>query len=417
MNDALAPFRHPAFRLLFTGRFVAFLGNAIAPVAVAFAVLDLTGSAADVGLVLAARSLALVLLLLLGGVWADRLPRHRVLVTANVVSGATQAVATVLLLTGGAGVGHLAVLEALNGAASAFVFPAAAGLTPQTVPTGLLQPANALLRLGLGAGTIGGAAVGGAVVAAFGPAWGLAVDAATFCLAAVCFAAMRVASTEPLERPDLVRDLRDGWHEFASRTRLWVVVLAFCAMNASLAAGFSTLGPVVADATIGRAAWGLVLAAQSTGMVLGGLASLRLRPARPLVVGVAASLLTAPLLLTLRLRPLALPLLAAALLAGVGIEVFAVLWDTALQQHVPLGALSRVSAYDMLGSVAIVPVGQALAGPLAALVGTRTTILGAALLILLAGVAPLAVPSVRALRRRERDPAPAGDPVTGRSTC
>ena len=186
-----APLREREFRLLFAGRTVSLLGNAIAPVALAFAVLDLTGSKTDLGLILAAREIPLVVFLLAGGVWADRLPRNRVMVGAN-VSGLSQATVAALLIVGEAEIWQLAALAAVNGGASAFYFPASGGAVPQTVPESMLQEANALLSLTVNATQIAGAAVAGFLVAAFGSGIGIAVDAAAYLLAAMILAAMRL---------------------------------------------------------------------------------------------------------------------------------------------------------------------------------------------------------------------------------
>src|SRR5262245_61755300 len=180
------------FRFLFLGRTTSFVGNAFANVALAFAVLDLTGSRADLGLVLAARTFPQVLFLLVGGIWADRLPRNQVMVLSNVVSGLSQGVVALLLLTGSAEVWQLATLGAVNGLSSAFFFPAASGIVPQTVPERMLQPANALLRLGINASWIVGAAAGGLVVAATSPGVAIAFDSATFLLAAILTALIRL---------------------------------------------------------------------------------------------------------------------------------------------------------------------------------------------------------------------------------
>jgi MFS family permease len=173
-GSSTAPLREREFRLLFAGRTVSLVGTAIAPVALAFAVLDLTGSKTDLGLILAAREVPLIVFLLVGGIWADRLPRNRVMVGANVVSGLTQATAAALLITGNAEIWHLAALAALNGSASAFFFPASAGVVPQTVPAPLLQQANAFLALAVNGAMIGGAAAAGFLVAAFGAGWAIA---------------------------------------------------------------------------------------------------------------------------------------------------------------------------------------------------------------------------------------------------
>lgn len=282
------PLTWPAFRWLVAARTTSLLGNSVAPVALAFAVLDLTGRAVDVGLVVAARSLANVLLLLFGGVLADRLPRQLLLVGSSLAAAATQAAVAGLVLSGEATVPTLAVLSAVNGAVAAVAFPAAAALTPQTVPPALLQPANALLRLGTNTSAIGGATAGGLLIAAAGPGYGLAVDAATYALAAGLFSRIRLTGrVAPAASSSVLVDLRDGWAEFTARRWTWVVVAQFTVVNAAFLGTTAVLGPVVADQSVGRAAYGLVLAAQTAGLLLGGLVALRWQPDRPLRAGVA----------------------------------------------------------------------------------------------------------------------------------
>jgi MFS family permease len=301
-QTSLAPLAYQPFRWLLAARTTAVLGNFVAPVAVAFAVLDLTDSPAALGLVLAARSLPQVAFMLAGGVVADRWPRHTVVIVAAAVSAITQAVAAAAVLAGSASVGLLVAIEAVNGAAAAFIFPAAAGLTPLTVPQTMLQQANALLRMGMSGGMILGSALGGILVAAVGPGWGLAVDAATFAFAALLLVPLRVPRGTRLETTSPWQDLRDGWSEFSSRTWVWTVVLAFAVVNGGYAATMGVLGPVIADVTIGRAGWGVVLAAQSVGLVVGGLISLRISMRHPLRVGLLAVLLAAPFLVLLGKR-------------------------------------------------------------------------------------------------------------------
>lgn len=401
MSPALAPLSHAPFRWLLASRSTAVLGNFIAPIAIAFAVLDLTGSPAALGLVLAARSLPQVAFLLLGGVVADRFPRRTVIIVAATASALSQAIAATAVLTGSATVAMLAAVEAVNGAASAFIFPAAAGLTPLTVPSTMLQPANALLRMSMSGGMILGSALGGALVAVTGPGWGLAVDAITFGLAAILMVPLRIAPTIRHETTSTWHDLREGWSEFSRRTWVWTVVLAFALVNAGVAATMGVLGPVIADDSIGRASWGLVLAAQSAGLVLGGLVSLRLAMRHPLRTGLLAVLLAVPFFLMLALAPALLPLALLALVAGVGIEVFAVGWDVSLQENVPTSHLSRVYSYDMLGSFAMIPLGQAVVGPAAAAFGAATTVLAVVAVSIACLLAALAVPSVRNLGRSE----------------
>jgi hypothetical protein len=408
------PLAHRQFRLLLAGRGVAMLGTSIAPVAIAFAVLDLTGSAAALGVVLAARSVPQVVLMLVGGIISDRFDRSRVLVAANLVAGGAQAIAATLLLSGAASVPALAALEAVNGAASALVFPAAAALTPQTVPGAVLQQANATLRLVINAAVIAGASAGGLLVGYVGPGWGLAVDAVAYVVAAMLFARMvlrdqgavgagsaAAGATATFAARQVWTELVVGWREVASRTWLWAVVLAFGFANAAQAAGWHTLGPVVADRTFGPQGWGLVLAAQTAGMFAGGLALLRFRPRRPLFFGCAVILLWVPMLVVLAVNPVLALLLPVAFIAGLGFEAFGVFWDLSLQQNIPSDRLARVYSFDAVGSYAMIPIGQLAAGPIAALAGVESGVLACAVVVAVAISSTLLVPSVRRLERSD----------------
>lgn len=397
-RDTLQPLSFPAFRFLLFGRLADNIANAVASLALVFAVLDLGGTPSQLGLVLACRTVPLILLILFGGVIADRLPRHLVLIVGNTVSALTQALVAVLLLTGSADLWTIAAIEAVNGSAGAFLFPAASGLTPQTVPAAHLQPANALLRLTHNMSFITGAAGGGLLVAAAGSGWAFAVDAALYAASAVLLSRIRLPRSERLATTNVLQELREGWTEFRCRTWVWVIVVVFSFVNAAQAAGFSTLGPVVADETIGRAAWGFVLASLTAGMFAGGLLALRGRWQRPLYVGTACILLEVPLLLVLGLEPTLVLLLTTAFFAGLGMETFTVAWDVSMQSNIPEDKLSRVYAYDWFGSLVFIPVGQTLAGPVSAVVGVPRTIVGSGLVVLVATLVALTVPSVRHLR-------------------
>ena len=405
---ALAPLRHREFRLLFTGRATTILGSAMAPVALAFAVLDITGSKTDLGLVLAARALPQLLFLLVGGIWADRLPRHRVMVASDLVSGASQAAVAALLITGNAEIWHLVAFGIVNGTSTAFFFPASQGIVPQTVPPGLLQQANALLRLVLNGSFIGGAALGGLLVAAFGSGTAIAIDSVTFFAGAVFIGAMRLPASLRLESTTFLVDLAVGWKEFRARTWLWVIVLQFSFVNAVESGALYVLGPVVAEEELGGARdWGLIVAAQAVGMVAGGLVGLRFQPRRMLLAATLAILLMPGVLVTLGF-PLALPvIIGAAFLAGVGIEMFSILWDTTMQQQIPGEMLSRLYSYDMVGSLALVPIGYAVAGPVAEVLGVQTTLWAAAGVAVAATLPVLLVRDVQRLERK-----PVLEPVT-----
>jgi MFS family permease len=401
VREALAPLSYREFRLLFLGRAVSFAGTAMAPVALAFAVLELDGSATDLGLVLTLAILPQLVFLLVGGVVADRLPRHLVMVSSNVLSGLAQAAAAVLLLSGRAEIWQLAVVAVVRSVATSFFFPAQQGIVPQTVPRWLLQPANALLRLTLNAVTIGGAALGGAIVATAGPGWAIGFDAATYLVAALILALMRVPA-HARSASSFLGELRLGWVEFSSRTWIWVVVLGFAFSNAASSASTQVLGPVVAREELGGAAvWGIALAAQGLGLVLGGLLALRIRPSYPLRVGVGVMVLLVPPLVLLALEA-PWPLLAVSMIGGgVAIELFSVFWDTSLQGHVPNEVLSRVSAWDALGSIVLMPAAFAVVGPLSSAIGISSTLWLCAGIVGVAITAQLLSRSVRLLPRPE----------------
>jgi MFS family permease len=401
----LGPLREREFRLLFTGRTISMAGSAMAPVALAFAVLDLTGSKSDLGLVLAARQLPQIVLLLFGGVWADRLPRHRIMVWSNLVSGASQATVAALLLTHHASIGILAAFAAINGSSSAFFFPASTGIVPQTVPDPLLQQANATLRLALNATNIGGAALGGVIVAAAGPGYAIAIDAASYALAALALQAMRVRPPERTGATSMLHELHAGWRDFWSRPWLWAIVIQFGLVNAAYTGALLVLGPAVAKSHLGGpAAWAAVLVAMQVGLICSGLVLLRWRPQRILRTATLAVFGFALPLVALA-RPEALVVvLAAAFAAGVCSEIFGVLWDTTYQQEIPRNMLSRLSAYDALGSWVLMPVGFAVAGPVSSVVGTRATFLGSAALIVVATALTFLSRDVRTLERLRPQP-------------
>ncbi|MGH3072864.1 MAG: MFS transporter [Gaiellaceae bacterium] len=402
MRRSTAPLRERDFRLLFAGRTTSLVGSAIAPVALAFAVLDLTGSKTDLGLILACREVPLVVFLLVGGIWADRIPRNKVMMSANVVSAFAQGSAAALLISGNAEVWHLAALAAVNGGSSAFYFPASAGVIPQTVPAPLLQQANALLQLAMNSAMIGGAALAGFLVAGVGPGWAIAIDGATYLLGAVFVALMRLPAVLREEAANFVHELAVGWREFRSRTWLWVIVLQFSFLLMVTMGAFSVLGPIVANEELGGAkAWGAILTAQAAGLVAGGLLGLRFRPRRMLVAATFGILAIPAPLIALGF-PLGVPaLMAVAFAAGVGNEVFGLLWHTTMQQEIPADKLSRAYSYDALGSIGLVPLGYALAGPVADAIGVRATLWGAAAIGVAVTLAVLAVKDVRTLERRQ----------------
>ncbi|MEU8951435.1 MFS transporter [Streptomyces sp. NPDC048489] len=403
------PLGHRPFRRLAAGRALVYCANAMAPVVLAFAVLDASGSATALGLVVGARSVANVALLPAGGVVADRIRRTLVVRGSALAACATQTAIAVSVLLGLTSLPLLTVLSVLNGALAALSLPASAALTPQTVPAGLIRPAGALMRMGTNLGMIAGVSLGGAVAAGWGAGWGLACSAAAFGAAAWCFLGVRTADpgTPAPGRTRPLRELRSGWREFTARRWVWIVVAQFMVVNAVVAGGVQVLGPAVADATFGRGAWGAVLAAQMAGALLGGVVAARSRARRILLVGVAAVAVEALPLVVLAQGGGALLLGAAMFANGVALEQFGVAWDVSLQENIPADRLARVYSYDALGSFVALPVGEMAAGPVAAHAGTGGALLGGAALVVCATAAALCSTQVRSLTAAPHRPSAA----------
>ena len=404
LRRRLGPLEERPFRLLFLGRTTSMLGGAFAPVALAFAVIDdLEGSASQLGLVLAATWVPQIVFILVGGVWADRLPRQLVMVGTDLLMAAAQGAVAVLLLTGTAEIWHLVALQLVRGAASAFFFPASTGLVPQVVSAPRLQQANALLRLSNSAVWIVGAASAGVVVAAAGSGWALAFDAATFLGSAAFLVRIEIPERVRAVRSTMIDELREGWSEFRSRTWLWAIVVQFMFVNGFAHSIYLVLGPIVAKESLGGAeAWGLIVACEAAGLVVGGLLVLRTRPQRILLVATLAIFLMVPVYVLLAEQAPVLVIAAGALIMGIGIEVFGVLWDTSLQQQIPHDRLSRVSSWDALGSFVCIPIGFAVAGPISDALGVETTLLLAAVVVVVATSLVLLVREVRTLRRLDQ---------------
>jgi len=406
--------------LLIIGQTISSAGNAVAPIAIAFAVLQLTGSARDLGLVVAGRSAALAVCVLFGGVLADRIPRQAVLIGGALIAGVSEAATAALLLSHTARIGEVAALQVVNGATSAFVFPAAQGALPQSVSAEHLHRANVVSRMCGNATSILGAAAGGILVAAAGPGWAVAGDSATFFASAAFFGLLRLTritrgaseaetgtETGAAEKSGIFHELAVGWADFRSRTWLWSIVLQFCFVNVAIGGVVDVLGPLTAKVDLGGAhAWGLIMSAFSAGFLAGGLLASRLRYVRrPLLIATFGSLFMGPFLALIAI-PAVLPVLClGSFAAGIGTEVFGVEWSVTLQRQVPADRLARVVSYDMLGSIVCLPLGQAVIGIVQSAIGLRTSVLICVGLAVVPSLAVLGVRDVRTLPGETRQPA------------
>jgi hypothetical protein len=387
------------FRLLFAARTVSALGNRLSPIALAFAVLELTGSATDLGIVIAANEGATVVFFLAGGVWADRFSRSRILFLTDLVQGAAQAGSAALLLSGTARIWQLALLAAVYGAANGIWTPALRGVVPSTVSAQHLQQANSLLSLSTNTMGIAGPALGGVLVVAGSPGAALAFDAATFLVSAILVGSMRLGVVPRTDGESFAVALRSGWQAFRSRQWLWASVLLFCLGNFMDAGPFYVLGPIVARVHLGGAgAWATILTAEAIGSVIGSLLALRIRPSRPLLwtnIGWAVSVI--PLFLLALPAPLWL-LAVTSVGSGATLSILLTLWFTVMQTKIPTESLSRVSSYDELGSFIFQPLSFALVGTIAMHLSVPTTILLSAIGCTLVAGAGVATPSIRNLR-------------------
>ncbi|WP_205472715.1 MFS transporter [Nocardioides sp. SYSU D00038] len=405
--------RHAPFRWLVAGAAVNSLGNGIAPVALAFAVLDLGGDATDLGVVVGLYALADVLMVLFGGVLGDRFERRTVMQLSMVGAGLAQGTAAFLLVTDAATVWLLAGVGMLIGALGALGGPSSAAITPQTVPPGLLRQAVVWRRLAQNTAVILGSGAAGLLVVGVGSGWALAVDAATFLAAAVAFGRVRVpAATEPVAGGSLRRDVAEGFREVVRHTWLWLLLLQAMLYHLFYGGAQGVLGPIVVGDEIGRAAWGYALAAMMTGFVVGGLVTVRWRPRRALHVGTWFLALTAAFPLAIAVSDSLTLVLLGAFLHGFGLEIFSVGWDLSIQENVRPDKLARVYSFDMVGSYVARPVGLALTGPVAEVVGYRAWLAVVAAVIAASVLASLLNHDVRHLERRPEDAEDAEDAGT-----
>lgn len=390
------------FRFQFLASASSVIGDNLVSVALAFAVLKLTGSAADLGLVLAARTLTLVIFLLLGGVWADRIPRQQLMMLSDLGRASTQGALALLVISGRAELWHFVVLEALNGAATAFFHPAQTGLTPKTVSPARLQQANALLSLTHSSAGIIGPVIAGVLVATVGAGWALAIDALTFLASAAFLLQIKLpASAQKVERTTLLKDLAKGWSEVRSRKWLWISILNFMVFQLLALPAFFVLGPFISERAFGgAAAWAAIIAAAGIGAVIGDFASMKIEPRRPLRAAYLSTLLAPPVLVLLGVEAPVWVIAIAAVPWGVAMTFFNTLWFTVLQVHVPDESLSRVSSYDWLGSTALRPLGFALVGPVAAWLGTGATLITVAIVITAMELGTAFIPSIATLSRQ-----------------
>jgi MFS family permease len=388
-------FHERNFRLLFAGRAISYVGTYLAPIAVAFAVLDLGGGATAVGLSFAAWTIAQVAALAFGGVIGDRLPRRTVMIAGDSASFVVRALMGVLLISGNAQIWELIVLQALGGASVALYNPAFYGLVREIVRPQLLQQANGYLAIARYAAFPVGAALGGTIVATVGSGTALLFDAATYGASALLLSQIHVTSLARASG-SFLRELRDGWSAFVEHQWLWVVVLWIALYFLITYAPFFVLGPYIAKHSMnGAGTWGIVVTGEGIGALVGGLAGLRIRPRRPLLAVCLLFLPTAIQSVLLAFHTRVELLALAAALAGFAFSCGSVIWDTAVQRTIAPDKLARVAAYGWMGAMIFLPAGYALAGPISNIVGMRAYLLFGAVWLVASTLAVVQLRSVR----------------------
>ena len=409
----VAVLRHRDFRFLWLAQSASVLGDRVVTIALALFVIEETGSASDLGLVLAAGALPLIGFLLIGGVWADRLPRHRLMIVTDLARFVLHAVLAGLILAGSVRIWELVVVEALFGTAEAFSRPAAAGLVPQTVPEAEIQEAKAITAMFENTAEFLGPALGTALVLGIGAGPAFALDAATFLLSAALLTQVRPrprGAAAPAARASLVAELRDGFRAVRARSWVWGTLAAFSvALFAGLAPWF-VLGPGVAREQYGTiAVFGIVASALGAGTIAGSVIGARWRPRHPMRLAMLAIVLW-PLSIILYAAGLTLAIvIPATVIAGAGVALFDVWWETALAERIPPELLSRVSSYDWMVSLGLLPLGLLVAGPLAATFGSVDVLLGGSAIAVAAYLAGLLPRGTRMLERLGE--ASAGRPI------
>ena len=399
------PLRHTSYRWLLSGVAVNSLGNGIAPVALAFAVLDLGGDASDLGVVVGLYALADVASVLFGGVLGDRLPRTVMMQGSSALAAVAQGLVAASLVGGWSSIPLLAALGMVNGALGALGGPSSSAITQQTVPAELLRTAITWRRISQNVAVIVGSGTAGLLVAGAGSGWALAVDAFTFAFAASCYRLVQVAPlVVPAERGSMLADVREGFAEVMRHTWLWLLILQALLYHLFYGGAQGVLGPIVVGDSLGRPAWGWALSTMMLGFVVGGLVTLRWKPRRALYVGTWFLALTAAFPIAMALSDSLAVVLVGAFLHGFGLEIFSVGWDLSIQEQVAPDKLARVYSFDMIGSFIARPVGLALTGPVAELVGFRTWLLVVGAVIVVSVLVALTSRDVRRLERRVEVP-------------
>lgn len=395
--------RERNFRLFLVGYTTSMIGTGVVPVALSFALLKDGRSVKEIGYVFAAQTVPLVVLLLIGGVAADR-SRKTVMISADLARCVSEAILATLFIISTPSLYIVMGLASVLGIGQAFSSPALSGLMPQLTTSSNLHQANAIKASAASTGQLIGPALAGVVIAVANPGWALCIDGVSYAISAICVSMLRISNTSVRTNESMLRQLRDGWNEFSSRSWLWIIVVQFGLFRMLVYGPFLILGSALADRFLGGStAWALILSAQGAGSIVGGLTMQRIRPHRPLLVATLATFAFAAPVACMAFSVPTIGIVVAAGVSGVAIAVFVTLWESTIQREIPPQLLSRVAAYDWMGSYALTPLGFIVAGLMSTQIGIHRTLLLAAVWAIVSSAVVLVIPGVRRLQMNPND--------------
>ena len=389
---------HKYVKRLFIARFISNFGNGMGPIALAFGILALpNGSANMLGFVLGTTTVVFLLMAPFGGVIADKYGRARMVGLTDMAAGAVLFIQVFYFAKGDVPLAILLITNGFFGLMWGIFWPAFSGLMPAVLPEEGLQKGNALNAFMTNAGVISGAAVAGILIDIFGVAFTLAIDAASFFISGLMIFTFRHLTPRAQKSENtMLDDLLHGWKVFLSFRWIVIIVGAFSFIVMCWAAAENVLGPLIAlEHFNGAKSWSFVISAESAGLIVGSLIAIKVKPKYPMRFLMISSFTITFYIWSLA-KPQSLLLIAfGAFLFGITLDLWGTLWSTALQRKVPRDSLSRVSAFDAMGSMMFKPVGLAIAAPLSTLVGIENFLQILAAITVVAIVVPLLDPQVR----------------------
>lgn len=396
----LQPLRHRDFRLLWTGQTLTLLGTFVSQVAYPFQIFQLGGSAIELGALASVFTVSSLVFLLLGGAIADRVPRRMLIVVTELASGVISGAVALLGYSGALEIWHLYVAVALFGAATSFSVPAIGALIPELVPEEILVPGNAIRGLSRQASRTGGPVIGGLLVALAGPATAFAFDALTFFVSALAVMFIRARPiVVPKAATSIFADIREGFAFVFATQWLWVTIFGWSLINAGFIGAFVVGLPLLVTETLGMGAvaFGFITAAMGVGEAVGAALIGQVRIRRAGLAMYLFGVLSGVGLLVYGLVPTLPGALIAGALLGFSFVCFGVLWESALQRHVPRQMLGRVTSVDWFGGSLLGPIAPIAAALFSDAYGPPALFIVAGSIASVLTLLGLALPSIRRL--------------------